>query len=331
MPSANTEARRKLDYLYQICKAGERGFAVAAANVANRGLKIILKAYAQQRGQFADELQRESRRLGGSTSEGKLLFLLGMIHRGRIDIWAALTIGAQNVENVVLSEALLGENAAVSVYQRAQAGILPDETRALLEQQYRQVAATRDEVALLRGQSGKRLVVRLFDSDRDVEAAMQALERVGFARDSIELRDAKLVTGAAPHRGDRVTETIVSGAVGGALWGSLIGGLAGLSVQLIPEMPSPIGGGPQTLGALIALGGIVIGACLAAFLGMIIGASISEEDVYLYNDSVKHGVRLVRLHTDSKRAEEAAQIMRQINAAARAHTLEGTLPTPRGQ
>jgi len=171
MTSANQKALRKLNYLYQICKAGERGFGVVAANVANRGLKLILKTCAQQRARFADELKGEIQRLGGAVSEQGILLLLGVIHRGRIDIFATLTIGAQNVENVVLGEALLGEKAAVNAYRGAMATILPAETRALLERQYQQVKETHEQVDLLRGRSGKRLVVRLFDSEQDVEAA----------------------------------------------------------------------------------------------------------------------------------------------------------------
>jgi len=205
MTSANQKALRKLNYLYQICKAGERGFGVVAANVANRGLKLILKTCAQQRARFADELKGEIQRLGGAVSEQGILLLLGVIHRGRIDIFATLTIGAQNVENVVLGEALLGEKAAVNAYQGAMATILPAETRALLERQYQQVKETHEQVALLRGRSGKRLVVRLFDSEQDVEAALRALEQAGFLRDSLETVDVKQVTSVYTGKGNRVS------------------------------------------------------------------------------------------------------------------------------
>jgi len=121
--------------------------------------------------------------------------------------------------------------------------------------------------------------------------------------------------------------------VGGALWGSLIGALAGLSVVIVPDTPL-IGGTPQITWAVIALGGTGLGALGAALLGFVIGVGISEEDIYLYDASVKHGVKLVRLHMDNERVGEAAQIMYQINAAARARTMEGTegsVQTPSGQ
>ncbi len=330
MTSANQKALRKLNYLYQICKAGERGFGVVAANVTNRGLKLILKTCAQQRARFADELKGEIQRLGGAVSEQGILLLLGVIHRGRIDIFATLTIGAQNVENVVLSEALLGEKAAVNAYQGAMATILPAETRALLERQYQQVKETHEQVALLRGRSGKRLVVRLFDSEQDVEAALRALEQAGFLRDSLETVDVKEVTSVYTGKGSRVSEAIVSGAVGGALWGSLVGAVAGLSVAVTPGMPV-VGDSPSRTWAVVALGGTVLGAVLASFLGLIVGTGVSEEDTYLYDESLKHGLKLVRLHADTERAGEAAQIMYQINAAARGRAAAESVQTPSGQ
>jgi len=330
MSSVNTDVLRRLNHLYNICKAGERGFEVVAANVANRGLKVLLRTYAQERAQFAGELKEEIQRLGGHISEGALLLWLGPIHRGRMDIFAALTIGAQNVENVVLGEALLGENAAVSAYRRDQAAVLPAETRALLERQYQQIKATRDQVALLRGQTGKRLVVRLFDSDGNAQAAMQALKHAGFSPDNMEVIDVKQVSRVYEGHGNRVSETIISGAVGGALWGSLIGAVAGVSVASVPDM-QPVAGNALQSWAVIALGGTVLGAIGAAFLGFIIGNGISEEDVYLYDDSVRHGVNLVRLYTNNERAAEAAQIMYQINAAARAHAGEEPAQAPSGQ
>src|SRR3972149_6522277 len=154
MTSANQKALRRLNYLYQICKAGERGFGVVAANVANRGLKLILKTCAQQRARFADELKGEIQRLGGAVSEQGILLLLGVIHRGRIDIFATLTIGAQNVENVVLGEALPGQTPPVNPYQGPMAKILSAVTGVLLERPDLQHQVRQEQVALLRGRSG---------------------------------------------------------------------------------------------------------------------------------------------------------------------------------
>ena len=119
-------ARNALVYLYKIVEAGERGYAVVASNVSNRALKILYKSYAQQRLQFKEEIFAEIQRLGGHTRPRSKF--LGIVHRGRIDIFAALTIGNENVEKVVLKEVLLGEMVAVKAYEKTLKKDLPPET-----------------------------------------------------------------------------------------------------------------------------------------------------------------------------------------------------------
>jgi hypothetical protein len=119
--------------------------------------------------------------------------------------------------------------------------------------------------------------------------------------------------------------------VGGAIWGGIVGALAGIGVLMVPGMPPITGGSLQSTWAVIAVSGVLAGALVAACLGFLIGVGIAEEDTYLYDDSLKHGVKLMRLYTDSERAEKAAQVMHQINAAARAPATEGALQTAVGK
>ena len=134
MAATNKRVVDTLNHLYKMCDAGERGFGTAAENVSNRGLKVLLKNYAHQRRQFAAELRAEIERLGGQPTERTSI--RGIVHRGRMDIVATLTIGPENAENVVLKEAALGEQAAVNAYKRALETDLPAETRQLVERQY---------------------------------------------------------------------------------------------------------------------------------------------------------------------------------------------------
>ena len=329
MAAMDKAVLRSLNHLYRLCLAGEHGFEVVAANLKNRGLKLVLKTYAQQRAQFTDELKGEIQRLGGAVSERGSV--RAMIHRGRIHILATLTIGTQNVENLVLGETLLGEQAAVNAYRRVLAQALPAESRALVEGQFQQVQAARAQVSLLRGQAGQRVVVRLFNSAPDAEAALRALAEAGITPTHTEISDVKEVTRVYAGKGAPVSEVVLAGAVGGALWGSLAGALAGLSVVLVPRAEPIIGGSLAVTWAAIALGGIVLGVLMATFLGLFVGTGISEEDAYLYRDSLTHGVTLVRVSLDAGRAEQAARIMYQINAAARARTAEGSQEPPIGE
>jgi len=127
----NLSTRNALVNLYKTVEDGEKGYAVVASNVKNRALKILFQSYSQQRRQFKEEIFNEIQRLGGEARPKDSI--LGMIHRGRIDIFATLTIGDENVEKVLLKEVRLGERVALRTYERTLKQELPPETRALVE------------------------------------------------------------------------------------------------------------------------------------------------------------------------------------------------------
>jgi uncharacterized protein (TIGR02284 family) len=316
MTSSDKKTIRTLNQLYRICDAGEKGFSVVAENVSNRGLKLFLKTYAQERFQFKSELSDEIERLGGQLK--KRGSIRGIIHRGRIDILATLTIGPENIEKYVLGEALRGESAAVKTYEKALRQNLPDETRAVVQRQGERVRAVHQEVEYLSGHEGRRLVVRLFDSEESGQAAIQALQNAGFAQDTIEQIHLGDILQVYTGRDNPVLETVASGAVGGAIWGGIIGIVAGLGVLMVSGTAPFLETHGPTTGALVALAGIIVGALFGAILGLFIGLGISEEDAYLYEDSLQHGVVLLKVQTDDEQATHAAQIMHQINASARA-------------
>ena len=67
------------------------------------------------------------------------------------------------------------------------------------------------------------------------------------------------------------------------------------------------------------LAGLIIGAFFGAILGFLIGTGVTEEDIYLYDDSVRHGTKLLKLRTDIERVMEAEKVLHEVNAAARTH------------
>lgn len=317
MTASNKQLASTLNRLYRLCQAGARGFEVVAENVSNRGLKVLLKTYAQQRAQFARELEEAIHDLGGETSQRRSI--RGIVHRGRIDIKATLTIGQQDVENVVLKEAMLGENAAARAYERALQEDMPDETRAMVEQQAREIRAVSDQVALLCGRSSRRLIVHLFDSDEALEEALATLEENGFSTDHLDTLPLDEVTGA--YDGDlgatSIDETIVSGAVGGAIFGSIFGAVAGIGILLFPGLASMMQVDAPSAWGLVALAGTVTGALFGVILGFLVGLGVAEEDRYLYGDSLKHGAKLIMLGIESERAREATQLLHQMGAGTR--------------
>jgi len=303
---ADRSVLRTLGVLYRIVEAGERGFATVAANVKNRCLKAAFKSYAQQRAKFKKEILAEIQRLGGSRPRSSIR---GVIHRGRIAILAAMTIGEENREMGVLKEAVIGESVAVRTYRDALEKDLPPDIREMVNRQYEEIRKVSEEVNLMRGKDGKRLIVRLFDTEKDAQMAVHSLHNAGFPPDTIEKVDFSKVVDLYEGRGTTVLETVISGAVGGTIWSSLAGVVIGFGVAQT-SAADPIGSSSTfTTWALITLAIIVIGAMLGAFLGLVIGAGVSEEDTYLYDQSIKRGQVIVRILVDESRVREVDQIL----------------------
>lgn len=316
MVMTNRQVVDTLGRLLRIVEAGEKGFAVAAANVSNRGLKVVFKTCAQERAEFKSEILGEIRRLGDGFKPRTSI--RGLIHRGRISIVAALNIGAENRENGVLKEVVLGERAAVRTYEKTLEKELPPETREIVERQFERVRQVNEQVNLLRGKDGMRLVVRLLDTEKDADTAIQALSEAGFPQERIERTTLSEATELYQGQGTTVLETVVSGAFGGALWGSLFGAVAGIGVAQTPGIdPIPATSIPGTW-ALIALSGLLIGAFIGAALGLFIGVGVSEEDTLLYDQSLEHGQIILKILVNEARASEARQIMSRVNLEAKA-------------
>lgn len=296
-----------LSRLVQIVDAGERGYATAAVSIRHPGLKVLFKSYAQQRARLQEELQSEIERLGGDFEPRTSL--RGTIHRGRLAILATMTIEDERREQGVIKEALIGERYALRAYQQALAGDLPEPTRLLLERQRAEIAEVVEQVELLREQDGYRMYVQLCDSETSVESAIQMLKSTGlheaeidrfFFFDEVERYDGKSVT---------AYETVLSGAVGAALWGGLSGALMAFAA-VSPLRLEVIRGAGLLINWLAFLGIILAGsAFLGASLGLVIGASIAEEDTYDYEQHVAQGHTVIATRVDKARAPEVVRIL----------------------
>ena len=323
MTMSHRQTLRALGSLYRIVEAGERGYAVAAANVNNRGLKLLFKSFAQQRANFKAEIFQEIQRLGGRLYPS-ISGALAIIHRGRIDIFAALTIGDENEEKVVLKEVVFGERVALRAYENTLKKDLLAESREIIARQYAEVRRVVEQVNLMNGKDGKRLLVRLYDTETDANRAVQILKQAGFAQESVQRvpvdKTAMLYTG----RGTTILETILSGMVGGAFWGALIGVLAALGVLQMPaSIPSAGPAIDQRLWAFIALLLCVVGgAFVGTMIGTFIGLGIGSEDAYLYDHGLERGRILVKVSADEAGASHAWRMLAQVNIESRARTRE---------
>ena len=134
-----------LNNLIETCKDGENGFRTAAEGVKNSELKTLFNTYAQQRAQFAAELQAEVRRLGGDPETSGSV--AAAIHRGWINIKSVVT---GEDEHAVLAECERGEDSAVHNYEEALQSNLPGDVRDIVERQYRQIKEAHDRIRTLR-------------------------------------------------------------------------------------------------------------------------------------------------------------------------------------
>lgn len=306
MNTAN--ARHALVYLYKYVEAGEKGYAVVASNVRNRALKILYRAYAQQRLKFKEEIFDEIQRLGGHTRPRSNI--LGILHRGRIDIFTAMTIGDESVENMLLKEILVGESAALRAYEKTSKTDLPPETRAMVERQFNEVRNVVEQAQLMKGKDGKPLLIRMYDSRPATEHARHALKDAGVAEAAIELRTWDHTMDLYQGRGTTVRETVMAGAVGVGSLGFLAGILAALGIAQIS-----LGGGEEptrVITILAILGLVAAGIFIRGMAGLFIGMGIRSDDNYLYQDSLEHGDVVVRAIADDSHASKAWQIMKDL-------------------
>jgi uncharacterized protein (TIGR02284 family) len=313
MSATNPEIVTVLNRLVRICIASERGFNHAAENVKNRGLMVIFRGYAQERGQFREQLGELVREHGGSPAEGS--GALAALHRGWITIKAAMTIGQLQTEKVVLDEASRGERAAREAYRSALGEPLPEAIHSIVEEQYAGVEAAGDRVEKLRGEEGERLVVRLFNSVTDADLAEDELAEAGFSRERISrvpLSEAMMIYRAQSE--DRTTlESAAAGAALGSGLGVVIGLIAGLSALVAPVGPLADMTPLQSMGVTVALG-FAVGLFFGALFGTVIGVGIVQEDEFRYADSLKQGSLLLFVSADEAQADEASNIMKGVNA-----------------
>jgi uncharacterized protein (TIGR02284 family) len=140
-----------LNNLIETCKDGENGFRTAADGVKNGELKTLFNLYAQQRAQFAAELQAEVRTFGGDPENTGSA--IASLHRGWINIKSTVT---GEDEGAIITECERGEDSAAKNYQEALEEDLPVNVRSIIERQFTQVKEAHDRIrALERANSAK--------------------------------------------------------------------------------------------------------------------------------------------------------------------------------
>jgi uncharacterized protein (TIGR02284 family) len=133
-----------LNELIQTCKDGENGFRAAAESVGDTNLRHLFESYAQQRAEFASELQLEVRRLAGDPVDSG--HAAAALHRSGLDIKAGL-IGRD--EATIIAECERGEDIAVRIYREDLESDLPSDIRMIIERQLLEVNEAHDHIRSL--------------------------------------------------------------------------------------------------------------------------------------------------------------------------------------
>lgn len=139
---AQRTERTVLNHLIETCRDAERGFLATAAHVENPRLKARFEQMASQRARIADDLAPHAQRLGGDpAAEGTTGAAL---HRGWIDIKSRLR---RHDDNAILDEVERGDSFTLRAFQDALEGMLPPDSRAVIERLYAELREAHAEIA----------------------------------------------------------------------------------------------------------------------------------------------------------------------------------------
>lgn len=306
----NNAVQAHINRIEQLCRLSEQGFNVAADNVANPGLKVILKRFAQERGRYAALLREE----GGHAN---LLLRLrwgpfATLHRGWITVKAAVTIGEARRELTVLKECLRGERALLRVYGRAIRKNLPVPVHTALLAQHGRILQVERELQQMSGHTKERLLPHFLTGREEAEQAVHNLRQAGFDSDAIHVTPlAQLIKSLQPgRRSHSVGDSAATGGLLGAIVGTVVGAFVGGGMAMaVPGFTFEVQTGVIETILATAVAGTGIGLLFGGLLGSMIGLGVAQEnDDYLLAEGAADSV-LLTLQTDSARADLAGQIL----------------------
>ena len=133
-----------LNECIETCIDGEKGYAIAAADARDPGLRTVFQRRSKERADFVLALQAAIQALGSfAENEGTAR---APLHRGWIDLRLALE---GRTDRVILEECRRGEQAALNAYEkalrRAPLATLPQELRKLVQEQYASIEAALED------------------------------------------------------------------------------------------------------------------------------------------------------------------------------------------
>lgn len=165
------------------------------------------------------------------------------------------------------------------------------------------------------------VVTGVFESRADAERAVNQLRSLGIPQDNIGL----ITPGSQPETVERGvpiidTEEPGMGRAMGAAVGGAMGAAGGATLGLAAATLAIPGVGPVIAFGLVGAAVLgVVGAAAGAAVGDTVeeqlGEGVPHEDIFLYEDALRHGRSIIIAYADDDRADEAREAIRNAGAA----------------
>ncbi len=301
-----------LNHLIESCIESDKTLYNTAEQLDNRGMKLLVKSYAQQHARFTAQLQAAVTQMGGTPPENR--GTVAAVGQGLNDVKAAMMVKRQGRHHAALADALQVENNTVKAYDEALKTPLPERIQTVITQQAARVRSIQNQLKLMADESQRRLVIRLYNRPGEAETVVDQLQRAGFTTDEIYTASieqaANVYAADTQERGRSKSQTVSAMGLAGAGFGLALGLLVGIFQNLLA--PSTISFLPTSgFGVVLMVGliGAVIGAIFGLIFGLLIGQNNAEDDAYLYTESLKDGDTLLVVFTDSQNKAEADRIV----------------------
>jgi hypothetical protein len=151
-------------------------------------------------------------------------------------------------------------------------------------------------------------VVGVFDTHQKAIRAIEELRARGFTADQISILapDPREVEGFAEEVGVRLVQASVAGATAGGIIGGLSGWLVGLAALAIPGAGLVVAAGPIA-GALV---GLIGGASLGGFIGILVALGLPRTAAEEYNREIMAGRTLLIVHPRGRFADAELALTR---------------------
>jgi hypothetical protein len=303
----------KLHDVIEKARASAKRLVQAAQHTRNRGLKLVLRAYAHRRNTFADALDNALMGAGGERAPSFAPTADAPIRRGFADLAAVLTVQRQGRQRLLLEQAVEAEQSLIRAYEDALEHAPPPGMRDALLDQLSALRRAQPWLArMAEPYAGRSLFVRLFNRKEQAERVIEELMDEGIAPESIYSAPVAAVNtriDAEDRRSPR-REILSATLLVGALIGLLLGLITATGHYLfLPWIPGFVFATWPELALEHLTVGTFLGVMFGLIMGLVMGQDTAEDDAYLYDESIEDGEMLVAVFAEPEERERTERII----------------------